>query len=381
LINNNHKILIIKFRHIGDVLLTAPLISTLKQSSPTNRIYTVVKQGTEAMLEGHPDLEQLYILPSRDKGESKLTFLKRYTQWLWRLRKERFSIAINTTSGDRGIILSFLIGAKTRIGILKKNDEKWWRRWMITHPAKSINGRHHTVIGNLSLADYVLSTPNNTCYEVKLTFTPNDLTTVKEVLSADSSNYQTSRGLIHIHPTSRWLFKCWRDDAVAEVIDWLQKNDYCVVLTAAPIDEELARIDSILKQCHTKPINLAGKLTLKQLAALSSISNLFFGVDSAPMHIAASQNTPVIGIFGPSGTFDWGPWPNGWSPESITSIKTPYPEQNGTQHAAPHTVIQQKWECAPCGQDGCDGSKQSRCLDELSTETVISILKQHLSEI
>jgi len=163
---------------------------------------------------------------------------------------------------------------------------------------------------------------------------------------------------------------------MAEVIDWLEAKDHRVVLTAAPIETELQRADNILRHCNHQPIQLAGKLTLKQLAALSSISRLFFGVDSAPMHIAASQNTPVIALFGPSGAFGWGPWPNEWD-----SLQNPYSEKNGIQHAGNHLVIQQSLDCAPCGQDGCDGSKKSRCLDELTPAHVIPAIQQQIDKI
>jgi heptosyltransferase-3 len=65
------------------------------------------------------------------------------------------------------------------------------------------------------------------------------------------------------------------------------------------------------------------------------------------MHIAAAVGTPVIALFGPSGEFNWGPWGNG------------------------HVVIKKDWECRPCGKDGCQGSKRSRCLEEITEEEVL----------
>ena len=59
-------------------------------------------------------------------------------------------------------------------------------------------------------------------------------------------------------------------------------------------------------------IDLCGKTNIKQLAAISEVSDLFFGVDSAPMHIAAAVGTPVVALFGPSGAFHWGPWDNNY---------------------------------------------------------------------
>lgn len=223
---------------------------------------------------------------------------------------------------------------------------------------------------NLALSDTIIINHYN---EVKLYFSKNDFFHIQQLL--ESCGWDKKKPLIHVHPTSRWLFKCWKDEYTAEVVDWLGKRGYQVTLTAAPIDIELQRVDRIIYYCNSKPINLAGNLNLKQLAALSSLSDMFFGVDSAPMHIAASQNTPVIAVFGPSGSFNWGPWPN-----KHKSQHNPYPSLNGVQRTGSHIVIQQSWDCVPCGQDGCDGSKKSRCLDELTPEMIIPLIQQHISE-
>jgi heptosyltransferase-3 len=135
---------------------------------------------------------------------------------------------------------------------------------------------------------------------------------------------------------------------MARVIDELERSGKArVVLTSGGEEKELKKVEQILAHCQTRPINLAGKTTLKQLAALSDRSRLFIGVDTAPMHIAAAVGTPVLALFGPSGEFNWGPWGDG------------------------HGVLKKDWECRPCGKDGCQGSKKSRCLEEISEEEVL----------
>jgi heptosyltransferase-3 len=107
------------------------------------------------------------------------------------------------------------------------------------------------------------------------------------------------------------MFKCWEDDRMAKIIDYLQQDKGVkVVITGAPVKKELDRIDKILSLCKTRPINLSSKLTLKHLAYLSSKAKLFFGVDTAPMHMAAATNTPVATLFGASYPVIWGPWNN-----------------------------------------------------------------------
>ncbi|MBA4394873.1 MAG: hypothetical protein C0407_15080 [Desulfobacca sp.] len=145
------------------------------------------------------------------------------------------------------------------------------------------------------------------------------------------------------------MFKTWRIDGYAEVIDYLQqKLRWTVMVTSGPEKKELEAVDQILKKCQSEPINLSGRLSLKQLGCLIAGGRIFFGVDSAPMHIATAVGTPVLALFGPSGDHMWGPWGEG------------------------HLVLKKDWSCRPCGQDGCEGSKVSKCLVEITTDEVIS---------
>jgi len=356
------RILVIKFRHIGDVLLTAPLISTLKLGIPGSRVCAVVKPGTEAMLEGHPELDQLYVVPMRQEAESALAFLLRTLKFLHQLRRERFDLAINTTEGDRGILLSWLIGAKSRWGIVKEGREKTWQARLLSRQFQPLKGYVHTVIRNLSLAA-PLGLPE--CREVKLFVADADKARVRALLSEQGVELSEPNRLIHCHPTSRWMFKCWPADKVAQTIDWLQERGYLVALTCAPDQTERSFLDAILADCKTRPIDLGGQLTLKQTAALSAMSRLFFGVDSAPMHMSAAMNTPTLGIFGPYGSYDWGPWPNGWQGEG-----SPYPGESGIKLYFPHVVMQDSNPCVPCGHFGCDGSRRSVCLERMGAEMV-----------
>jgi heptosyltransferase-3 len=365
------KILVIKFRNIGDVLLTSPLISTLKRGTPAAKVYAAVKAGTEAMLEGHPDLETLYVLPKRNRGESAVHFLIRYLRWLRQLRREKFDLALNTTEGDRGIILSFLIGAKERWCELNKEQQNIWKRILLTKIITPPSRDTHTVLRNLHLA-----TPFTVerQYSVSLHIDEKDRAYIKTTLV--KNGYTKNKPLVHIHPTSRWFFKCLPNQTIAYTIDKLLNNNHQVVLTCAPNTKELEQLTQITSLCSRKPINFGGQLTLKQTAVLSEIADLFFGVDSAPMHMAAALNTPVVSIFGPSGAFNWGPWPNSWNSEA-----NPYPLRNGFQANAHHLVIQKQWSCVPCGKDGCEGTKKSACLDCLEPELIYGKILEKIQTI
>jgi heptosyltransferase-3 len=139
-----------------------------------------------------------------------------------------------------------------------------------------------------------------------------------------------------------------------------QAKGWPLVLTSAPDAKErelLAAVRRCARGRATAPaLDLSGQLSLKELAALTARARLFVGVDSAPMHIAAAMGTPTIGIFGPSGDREWGPWGEGH--RVVASLNHP---------------------CRPCGRAGCNDSKVSDCLTTLPVSQVLATCEELLA--
>lgn len=356
------KILVIKLRHIGDVLLTTPVFKALKENFPNSFVAALVNKGTEAVLERNPYIDEII---TYDREIKKMPIFKRYAEeirFLLQIGKMNFDTTIDLTGGDRAAFISFFSGAKKRIGIKSRGFKG--KRYLYTDIFE-IDGQKHTVLQNLDVlekAGLKVGKP-----EVTLVVTEEEKKWAEKLIFGCSSR------VVHIHPTSRWLFKCWKDEYMAETIKWFLTSGWKVVLTSSSEEKELKKIKSILSCIPSKfinesnLINLAGRLTLRQLIAVSSVCDLYFGIDTAPMHIAAALGKPVVALFGPSGAFHWGPWDN-------KANEKPYPERNGIQRFGKHTVIQRNWQCIPCGQDGCHGSKISNCLFDIKPEEVIEIL-------
>ncbi|MBF0438208.1 MAG: putative lipopolysaccharide heptosyltransferase III [Magnetococcales bacterium] len=365
-----YQILLIKSRHIGDVLLMAPLISTLKQRYPNSRITALIKEESRAILTGHPHLHRVWTFPKQHEGESRWSFYWRQLKAWWMLSKERWDLAINTTEGDRGILNAFLSRARERVSFINKRQEKPWRLRLLTRPVVFQGGKRHMVIHNLDLAG-----AGEQDRIVRLI--PSAEETQSALKKIQEAGWDGQRPLVQIHPTSRWFFKCWTDEGMAQAADFFHESGCLSLFTCGPGAEERRRLDAILAQCRHPFLDLGGRLSLKELAAVSGQCILYFGVDTAPMHMAASQNVPVVALYGPTGVYDWGPWPNGWQGED-----TPYGALNGIQRAHPHLVIQKDWPCVPCGKAGCEGLKQSRCLDQLDFNTEVRpLLAEHLATI
>ncbi len=351
------RILVIKFRNIGDVLLTTPLIRNLKINYPESKIDVLVNKGTESMLTLNPDINEIFVydrsyfkkLPKAVRVFKEFKFLRSF---------KNYDMVINTTEGDRGAFIAKFSKAKIKIGYPVKKNRFLKNVFDINLPLS--NSFYHTVDRNLD----VLRVLKKRIAEkkVKIYWDKKDEEKI-EALKLGK--------FVHIHPVSRWLFKCVDDKIMADIIDFVSKRGYKVVITASPDEKELKKVDSILSLCKSEVINLSGKLSLKEVASLANKAKLFIGVDTAIMHMAAAVDTPVVAFFGPSGAFEWGPWDN-------DLFKSGYTKKNGIQTMGKHIVIQHNWDCVPCGKDGCNGSKISECLMQFDMQKVFNIIEERL---
>lgn len=350
-----NRVLVIKLRHHGDVLLTSPVFSTLKSNAPHAQIDALVYADTREMLTLHPAIDTVHFV---DRAWKEQSFFSRLAaEWkLYRaLRSRAYDLIIHLSEHPRGAALARLLGAKYAVAPAYSGRSNWWKNSFTHRFALVKNPRRHMVEWNLDALRRIGIQPGADSKAKALSLEPGPeaeaqigALLVKHGLSA--------HGFIHLHPASRWQFKCWPAEHTAQLIDLLQQNGEKVVLTAAPTAEEKALVEAILLKTKTPVLNLTGTLSLKALAALTRRARLFIGVDSAPMHIAAAMGTPVIALFGPSGEAEWGPW------------------------GVPHRVVgSQLHPCRPCGNDGCGGSKVSDCLNTLPVEAVLNAARELLA--
>ena len=343
--------LVIKLRHHGDVLLASPVFSVLKNHAPHLEIDALVYQDTAEMLTLHPAIAEIHMVDRAWKRAGVLSQAQSEWALLSQLRSKQYDLVIHLSEHPRGAWLKHLTGA--RYGVARKLDSRWWCS-SFTHLFTWLPGNtRHTVEIHLDALRRIGLQPHFDERRLVLEPGPDATRDVAEILAARSLS---SKGFIHLHPTSRWLFKCWAEDKMSLLMQALQSQGHALVVTSAPDARELAMLERILRPLTQPVVNLGGQLTLKQLAALTAQAKLFIGVDSAPMHIAAAMQTPVLALFGPSGEKEWGPW------------------------MVPHRVITSDHSCRPCGQDGCGGGKISECLTSLPVERVLAAAHELLAQ-
>jgi len=347
-----NRVLVIKLRHHGDVLLTSPVFSVLKNHAPHLEIDALVYQDTAEMLTFHPAISQVHTIDRKWKSAGILAQTQAEWKLLSTLRRRRYDLVIHLTEHPRGAWLRHLTGVRYSIAPTVAGAGRFWKTsfsHFFTMPKRG-NSRH-TVEVNLDALRRIGIHPAED--EKRLTLVPG-AKAESDVVGLLARHGLVGKNFIHLHPASRWLFKCWPAKQVAGLIAALQAQGHRIVVTAAPAAEELAMIKNILDELRQPVVDLSGQLSLKQLAALTAHARLFIGVDSAPMHIAAAMGTPTIVLFGPSGEIEWGPW------------------------QVPHHILTSDHPCRPCGNDGCGGSKVSDCLSAISAERVLSAAEELL---
>ncbi len=339
-----NRVLVIKLKHIGDVLLTTPVLAALQEARPDSRLSVLVPRGTEEMLTDNPRVDELLVVDREQKAWGRGLELIR------RIRRGRFDLVLELSGGDRGAFYTWLSGARVRVGFDHPRRAAWQRRFAFTRLLPPPDPREHTVEQNLAAVRALGVEPRDPRLEFFW-----DAAVEQRIQELLERHALRAKGFAVVHPPARWLFKTWTAAGYARVIEALQGDwGLPVALSSGPAPQEIALVGDILKEVRTPPVNLGGQLSLKELGALIARARVFVGVDSAPMHLAAAVGTPTAAIFGPTGDYNWRPWGPG------------------------HTVIKKNLECQPCGRDGCDGSKISRCLTELSAEDVLAGVEEVL---
>ncbi|HEY4372731.1 MAG TPA: putative lipopolysaccharide heptosyltransferase III [Burkholderiales bacterium] len=347
------RALVVKLRHHGDVLLTSPVFDLLKHRAPHIEIDALVYSDTAEMLTLHPAVSQVHGVDRQWKKRGPIGHAAAELGLWRRLRARRYDLLLHLTENRRGIWWARTLGPKIAVAPkLADADSMWEESFTHFYALPRLGNSRHTAEVNLDALRRIGLMPAEDEKHLTLIAGPQAEESVAAHLAAHELG---EHGYIHLHPTSRWMFKTWPAENVAALIDRLAELGQRVVLTAAPSSVEMAMIERILAFTRAAPANLAGKLTLKELAALTARARLFIGVDSAPMHIAASQGTPTVALFGPSGDIEWGPW-----------------------RVAHRVVASQIHPCRPCGNDGCGGSKVSECLTTLPVERVLEAAQELL---
>lgn len=339
-ISDLKKILVIQFGDIGDIVWGIPTFWAIRDSIPGVKIYAVVKEGFGKLLEMEPSISRVFEVGKNNKG--LIVDISKQIDFLKKLRSQKFDIAVDLRSGDRGAFLAFLSGAKKRFTI-KYEDVPFWRNLFFTHvlnppPLGGVRGatdQSLRIFRELGIDTKNRIPKLNVSEDIK----------IRSCGILDSVGLKANSSMVTFNPFSRWSYKELPEVKWVEVLDW-----FCGKYNARPVivgsQDEIEKVERIKEKCKGEVVNLAGRTGLDELAGVLSLSRLHVGVDSAAPHIAAAVGTPTVTIYGPSSWNDWAPI------------------------GEKHRIVVQDWECVPCRDKGCNGTERSLCLEELDIEKI-----------
>ena len=349
---NPKRILVIAMRFLGDVLLTTPLIHSLKLSFPEAQVDVLVYANTVAMLEGNPDIHQIITTVNHPKFAD----YRRLLPQIFR----RYDFAMVTQSGDRPFLYG-LLAASTRVALVpSKNTTGCWKRYFVQHWLE-FDDNTHTVLQHLKLLDALKIKKHFTLIPPQCNDTQQ---LVKQYPFIISNN-----DYVVLHPHPQWTYKQWTSDAWIELGHYLHELGLTLVLSCGPAQQELDYVAAIQRQLPEGTINLAGFVSLAQLATIISKAKLYIGPDTGITHLAAATGIPVLALFGPTNPVKWAPFPVNYQSELNPFNKI------GDQQVNNVYLIQGAGVCVPCDLEGCDRHRLSHsdCLSQLSVKKIRAI--------
>lgn len=332
------RILVVKLRYLGDVLLLSPVVRALRAAYPDSEIGVLVNAGTETMLEGNPHVDHRFVLVRGVGDQMRLVRA---------LRAFGPDLAIDLTDGDRAAILTRLSGAPRRVGF---NDEGRWRGRLYTDVVPADLKTMHAIDYHLAPLAYLGIPATDRSPELFLS----------EEEDRSASDWLARAGIapdspfVVIHPGARFWFKQWPLDRVAALADWLQDQHRTPVLILAGA-KEIPDLAAIRAAMRTPFRTTGGQVPIRILAAIIRRARLFIGNDNGPMHIATAVHTPVVALFGSSDPRVWGPWGVG------------------------HRVLYKAVACSPCPHTGCDQGERN-CMRLIDLDEVTASVAGALSE-
>jgi len=342
----NPRVLVVALRRLGDVLLTTPIIRSVKRAFPGSDIEALVFAGTEGILSGNPDLAGVIAIPPRPNGGETVSLLRRLVR--------RYDLALSTQTGDRPTALTWIAGRQSAGPVEARGTLAAVKRFALTRSYVTDQHRHR-VLDVLQLAEVIGIPP------------------VREVVcpaGAVRTGIIPARPFAVLHGAPMFVYKRWTADGWRDLAVALRQRGLAVVVCGGK--GERAYLDDVWGACDV--LRLDGELEWPDTTAMIGAARVFVGPDTAVTHLAAATGTPTVALYGPTDPRGWGPWPVG-------GLDSPWASRGTLQQRGNVWLVQNPLPCLPCNLEGCERrlDSHSRCLDELSSAAVIAAVDQALA--
>lgn len=293
------QILLIRLRLIGDVVFTTPALAALRRRFPDARITYLVEAPAEPVVRHHPAIDDV-LVAERPRGLARLAYDARLAR---RLRARRFDLVIDFHGGPRSGFLTWASGARQRIGY-----DLPGRRWSYTTRVpwtRSLTPPRHSVVNQWALLEPLgIAAPDRAIDPVSM---PLDADAVRRVDDRlERAGISRESPLIVCHVSAGNPFRRWPAESFAEAAAALATSNPSrrIIVTSGP--SESAAAERVAEDARRRAgdaaacIVMTGEFDLSELRALVERASLYIGGDSGPLHVAATTQTPIVALFGPT---------------------------------------------------------------------------------
>jgi heptosyltransferase-1 len=289
--NKSPRILITRLSHIGDCILTLPMLCALRKKIPNAFIAWAAEAPSQQLLNLHPDIDEIIPVP---KGW--LSKPKSWPELFGRLRQPRFDIAIDPQGITKSASLARISRAKTRIGIRGR-----WGRELSPYLNNCLVETTSTHLVDRSIELLSVLGVKNFKIEYRLPVCSESQKSIQQFL-----HRQRHGGpFVVINPGASWESKRWVTGRFATVASHLYKRYGLKAIVTWAGNDERAMADRIIS-LNPPALVMADQTSLTELAALCQQAKFFIGCDTGPLHIAAAMGTPCIGLYGTTRSMDSG---------------------------------------------------------------------------
>jgi len=333
-------------RRLGDVLLTTPVIRSVKRAFPAASIEALVFAGTEGILSGNPDIAGVVTVPERASLRESLALLGRLGR--------RYDLALSTQTGDRPTALAVFAGRQSAGPIEPNRLSARIKRLALSRSYTTDRSRHR-IVDLLQLAE-LLGIP--ACAE--MVCPRGDV----------RSGLIPTHAYAVVHAVPKYTYKRWKAEGWRELAAALRGRGLTTMVIGAAADR--AYLDDVWGGCDVA--RLDGVLTWPELSAAIGAARVYVGPDTAVTHLAAAAGTQTVALYGPTDPRIWGPWPVG-------GLERPWAAAGTIQNRGNVWLVQNPLPCLPCQKEGCDRhlDSHSQCLDELSADQVVAAVDRALA--
>jgi ADP-heptose:LPS heptosyltransferase len=313
------RILLIRPDHLGDMLLTTPVLDALKNSAPNAHITMMVGPWSSEIVARHPAIDRLLVFSFpgfRRASQNPLSPYMLLVSAARQLRRGKYDLAINLRPDFWwGAALLYLAGIPRRVGYALRPGAAFLShtRRLQAPELASVSSLRLASAGLQSLGFAPLSEPF-TPARYPAIFQPSEEEQRQVANRLQSAGIDAQTPVIVIHAGTGGAVKLWRNEAWSRCADEVVELLSACLTNAAPAriiltgsKSERPMLEEIASATTTPALIITDR-TVGQLAALLGRASLALGVDNGPLHMAVAQGTPTVSIFGPTDPRIFGPW-------------------------------------------------------------------------